>query len=267
MKTTIELLQTVKKIIDSHADKLKNNETATRYSLIDPLLRHLGWDISNPDEVIPEYGIEKKYSDYAIFKIKDKQPFIIIEAKSLHSPLEDKSQIGNYIGNSTARFVIFTDGVKWKLFDFKIHPQDTPDERIVLDINIINEPDNITAMKLFCLSKDNLLSDTPFFLGRQFINAPKLNLLHPTIKQNIVTVLPNKQDKKVKVTFKDFQHKGDGVFFYRDNPSIEINVSDENNSSISKMESKLAAFGLYTQNGKNLYYQFRKNSGTIKHRK
>ena len=37
---------------------LRQSEMQTRYALIDPLLRELGWDTENPALVRPEYKVE-----------------------------------------------------------------------------------------------------------------------------------------------------------------------------------------------------------------
>ena len=42
------LVETLKERIQDHSDALSVNETLTRYALIDPLLRELGWDTADP---------------------------------------------------------------------------------------------------------------------------------------------------------------------------------------------------------------------------
>ena len=182
METIIELIKSVKQTINSHKEKLKSNETLTRYVLIDPILKHLGYSLSNPNEVIPEQKIEKKFSDYTIFK--DNKPHIIIEAKSLHKPFEDKAQIGNYMANTVARYAMFSDGAKWSLFDFHIIPKDHQDERIILDIDILTEPENQIGIKLFCLTKENLFSNIPFFVNQK----PLTDILKPQIRSNSIEI-------------------------------------------------------------------------------
>ena len=54
--------------------------------MIDPVLRALGWNLENPEQVIPEYSTEVGRPDYFLF-YEEKQnytkPFIGIEAKKL----------------------------------------------------------------------------------------------------------------------------------------------------------------------------------------
>ncbi len=56
LESLLELVQTLSNRIDLHGPALRQSEALTRYALIDPLLRELGWDTEDPDMVIPEYG-------------------------------------------------------------------------------------------------------------------------------------------------------------------------------------------------------------------
>ena len=55
------LYQTVEKLqerIQSHQDKLSQSEALTRNTLVDPLLRALGWDTEDPMQVMPEFKLK-----------------------------------------------------------------------------------------------------------------------------------------------------------------------------------------------------------------
>ena len=64
-------------------------ETRTKYALIDPILRSLGWDTEDPNQVRMEYEVDREGEDarrvdYALFQDKDSpKPHILIEAKGL----------------------------------------------------------------------------------------------------------------------------------------------------------------------------------------
>jgi predicted type IV restriction endonuclease len=63
-----------------------HTEEATKTSLIMPLIQILGYDIFNPEELVPEYiadvDIKKgEKIDYAI--MQNNEPVILIEAKSV----------------------------------------------------------------------------------------------------------------------------------------------------------------------------------------
>ena len=89
----LSLLKRVAEIrerIDKHGDALRKSEAQTRYSLIDPLLRALGWDTTDPAQVVPEYRGDggRQAADYALLGPLG-QPLVIIEAKHLYEPLRE----------------------------------------------------------------------------------------------------------------------------------------------------------------------------------
>jgi len=68
-------------------------EEATKTALIIPFIQILGYDTSNPFEVVPEFGAElgsykDQRVDYGI--VKDSKPIIIIECKKYGEPLDAK---------------------------------------------------------------------------------------------------------------------------------------------------------------------------------
>ena len=71
--------------IDQHREILQKSESATRYCLIDPLLTALGWDLSDPAQVLTEYNSGNGRADYAMVPGSG-PPSLVIEAKSLFTP-------------------------------------------------------------------------------------------------------------------------------------------------------------------------------------
>ena len=103
----------------AHRDYIQGHETRTRVLLIDPLLRALGWDPENPDEVQLEYRLMAGQPDYAL--MKDGKPVAVIEAKKLGSSLDQRSpgQVIKYTAGqnfSHGQMVAFTNGVLWVFF-------------------------------------------------------------------------------------------------------------------------------------------------------
>ena len=116
-----DLIETLQQRIEKHGSALQASEALTRYALIDPLLRTLGWDTGDPSRVGIEYpvrtatGVAK--ADYALFG-SDPQPVMIIEAKSLRSPLQEAEfQALNYCHRLDTPYFVSTDGEHWRLFD------------------------------------------------------------------------------------------------------------------------------------------------------
>ncbi len=75
--------------VQNHGDYLSSvDETRTRYTLIDPVLRALGWDLADPSQVRVEIDIDVstkvKKVDYALYKSgPGERPWILVEAKRL----------------------------------------------------------------------------------------------------------------------------------------------------------------------------------------
>ena len=105
-------------------------EDQTRYAIIDPVVRALGWKTEEPKECYIEY--HRPYGtgrvDYALFrKAKmadigrgDAVPDIIIEAKSVDSNLDgDLAQLKKYVKARPAMrdgMAVLTNGGQWRLY-------------------------------------------------------------------------------------------------------------------------------------------------------
>ena len=66
--------------IDQHREILQKSESSTRYCLIDPLLTALGWDLSDPAQVLTEYNSGNGRADYALAPGSG-PPSLVVEAK------------------------------------------------------------------------------------------------------------------------------------------------------------------------------------------
>ena len=86
-KSLFQLVEELAGRTQRHSATLSQNEMLTRYVLIDPLLRELGWNTEDPEQVLPEYNSGSGYADYAL--LSDGKPIILIEAKRLDTPLQD----------------------------------------------------------------------------------------------------------------------------------------------------------------------------------
>jgi hypothetical protein len=96
-------------------------EEATKNALIMPFIAALGYDVFNPQEVVPEFvadhGTKKgEKVDYAI--MKDDEVIILIECKKANSNLNDAniSQLYRYFAVTKSRIAILTNGVNYRFF-------------------------------------------------------------------------------------------------------------------------------------------------------
>ena len=113
----LKLVGTLRERIKGHDAALRQSEALTRYALIDPLLRELGWDTANPEMVIPEYRSGSGRADYAL--MSGDNPAMMVEAKSLDTPLRDGvlAQGINYCLMQGTSFFCVTDGRRWEIYE------------------------------------------------------------------------------------------------------------------------------------------------------
>ena len=123
-------------------DKVRDDsltEEATKTALVLPFIRELGYDVFNPEEVLPEYtadvGIKKgEKVDYAI--LKDGSPIILFECKPCGAKLDSySSQLYRYFSVTNARIAILTDGVIYRFYSDLV-AQNKLDERPFLEIDL-----------------------------------------------------------------------------------------------------------------------------------
>jgi len=95
-------------------------EEATKSAFVMPFVQALGYDVFNPNEVIPEYtadiGTKKgEKVDYAI--LQNNEPIIIIECKHWGDKLTlHDTQLQRYFHVTNAHFAILTNGIQYKFY-------------------------------------------------------------------------------------------------------------------------------------------------------
>ena len=156
----VNTIETLKARITDHAAVLRASEAQTRYSLIDPLLRALGWDTADPALVRPEYTVGGRRADYALL---DAQGGVVVflEAKSLGESLTNhRSQVAAYASELGIRYPALTNGSEWEVYDNSLL---VPiEQRRVLDISLASEEDSAKcALRLLLLWNRNLASGQP----------------------------------------------------------------------------------------------------------
>lgn len=119
LENLLTLIEKLRERIDSHGDAFRQSEALTRYALIDPLLRELGWDTEDPDVVVPEYRVQNnQISDYVLYH--DGDPVIVIESKKLAEPLRGGKALDQgilYCAYTGAGYFLLTDGNSWEVYE------------------------------------------------------------------------------------------------------------------------------------------------------
>lgn len=146
----VTCIETLKTRMEIHAASLQANEWRTRTQLIDPLLCVLGWDVSDPDLVVPEYNTGgQKRADYALLLSK-KDPVAIFEAKHLGDDLN--KHLDAMVGYSITEGIGYaglTDGNNWRLYD--VFQKVKMEKKQILDLSIAADPPHVCAIKLLLL--------------------------------------------------------------------------------------------------------------------
>jgi hypothetical protein len=112
-----------RKIVKTHPDLAKRPEYRTRYAIVDPIIRALGWETYSPDECVVEYRCKKRKKgnservDYALLS-QGGTPVILIEAKWLDNVLSTHVRtLAGYARAVKPEVCVLTDGRKWQIYD------------------------------------------------------------------------------------------------------------------------------------------------------
>jgi predicted type IV restriction endonuclease len=91
------------------------NESAIREAVVLPLLRELGWDTQNPQQVFREFPVEAKRVDYALCSFPPHVQ-IFIEVKALGNLGAADTQLFGYAFREGIPFAVSTDGQVWNFY-------------------------------------------------------------------------------------------------------------------------------------------------------
>ena len=145
------------------------NEDQTKMAVVQPILRRLGWDTENVDEVSPEFSVENRRVDYAL-RVKNRS-VVFIEAKKPSEDLDSQNhqeQLLDYSFRQTVEIAVLTNGITWSFYlpragvDWK--------SRKFYTIDIIEQEASYVASRfLDLLSKKNIES------GKSIRNAESIH--------------------------------------------------------------------------------------------
>lgn len=134
MGMLVKKLEEIKLVAHKYRAKLTQSEATTRAVLIDPVIRTLGWDLSNPEMVEFERSYQGTKLDYALNDGQGEVRFIV-EAKALGVNLSNDSiftKILSYAITYRIPNIYLTDGIIWKHYKLKEFDKLEP---VVFDIS------------------------------------------------------------------------------------------------------------------------------------
>ena len=188
----IALIELLRARIGSHHTVLRENETRTRMALIDPLIHALGWDVSDPGAVTPEYKVGPGWADYALLR-PDGKPAAIVEAKKLGEALAShRMQMLTYANASGIDYAGLTDGNHWELYD--VFKRGQLEERRMLEVSIANDPAHESALKLLLLWRPNLESGQPVPANKPILRDARRPTPKPAVVEEVPAPRPESPD-------------------------------------------------------------------------
>ena len=156
-------------VVASRVEKLLDKSTYiteqdTKSALVTPILRALGWDCEDPDEVRHEYRHRPQDNpvDYAL-RIGGK-PRLYVEAKSLGRDLGEYKwglQTINYANGAGVNWCVLTDGNSWRIY--KSNADEELEQKLLLETWLYDPegkaPPDGAAEVLSLLSKESIAGD------------------------------------------------------------------------------------------------------------
>lgn len=194
-----EVLVQISEKIKKHRDYYKNNEEAVRVQLVNPILRSLGWNPEDPDDVKLNERTEDDIPDYTLIKNGNKKLFV--EAKKLDGiGQKEIKQLGRYVYDQGVNFGVITDGAKWMLF--KAYEEGKLfNDRTLWQVNLEKDELPLVYRRVKTISKNNIdhiesLSNNFVKLDeiwQSLLNEPEVMIkcLIPVVKSRINQDCPN----------------------------------------------------------------------------
>lgn len=167
---------------DNWRQKLENegrkNEDIVRNMIVEPILIKLGWDVSDPDIISPNFPLNGEYIDYVAFNKSN--PMFIIEVKHIYENLNTINML-KYIEQAkdlNVNILIVTTGFEWRVYYNNDHQEFVYLSDIDLRFGVNKETDVRTAKFIENFS-------TAVFLDKA--NKTKLeHKLQESYRQNIL---------------------------------------------------------------------------------
>ena len=200
MVTLKETIYVVRERIKLHRDLYNKNEQAVRDQIVNPILRCLGWNSENPDEIQPNMPGEDGIPDYTL--VRERRKVLFIEAKKLSANVEQNiSQLAKYCFSEGMAHGVLTNGTTWILFR-AFDEGKTMVERIVSKTNIENDDPTTIIRKISVISKENIVN-IKILIRKQEILDGIWQALHDEPREAIKGFVPV-FEKMIREGYRDY---------------------------------------------------------------
>lgn len=172
-------------------------EQDTKRVFITPLLRALGWDVEDLEEVRNEYRHRPQDNpvDYALFMMRT--PCLFVEAKGLNSSLSDRKWVSQMIGYAATvgvEWCVLTNGDEYRLYN--AHAPVDADEKLFRTIRLSDE-------SVHDLAVDTLDLLTRNKMGENRLSALwKAHFVDRRVKAAMESLLRSQDDSLVRLVHK-----------------------------------------------------------------
>ena len=215
MNNLNEALQGIAERLKQFRSLYEQNEMAVRDQIINPILRNLGWDPENPQEVRPNVSTEEGVPDYSL--IKDGKTILFVEAKKLSVDVGQREairQLAKYSFSEGTKYGVLTNGSVWLLIR-SFEEGTTLAERTVWKTDLENEELPAVCRKLTTISKTNvkqievLVKKAQILdeIWRSLLEEPRelIKGLMPVVKQLIGQAYPGYEfeDQEIEDSLKE----------------------------------------------------------------
>jgi hypothetical protein len=91
------------------------NEASVSHGVVTPILRALGWDDTDPAQVVPEYASGRGRVDFALCA-SARRPSVFVEVKGVGRSVEGDRQLFEYAFHEGVPLCLLTDGRDWSFY-------------------------------------------------------------------------------------------------------------------------------------------------------
>lgn len=193
----IEILDKLQKLIDKIQDfkNRKLNEAQTINSLIRPFFEILGWDFTEPDEIVaqPKSKVGGSTPEYH-FKINNDIIFIV-EAKNISNNLNNENEVlekFKYFNSDNCPLLIITNGNIYKLFYNDIYGPN----KLLFEFTLLNN-DYFDYYQLFKKDRYTLLEYAQKEKYRKYVKMSLEHLLNEPTDDFIKAINNNIKVKNI----------------------------------------------------------------------
>ena len=125
-------------------------------TLIEPIMRALGWDVEDVNEVVREFRVKPQDNpvDYGLLLLR--KPRLFIESKALGANLDDRrwaNQIMGYAAVAGVEWIVLTDGNEWRIYNS--HAPVAVEQKLFRTVRVTEDPAEL-AQTLNLLGKARL---------------------------------------------------------------------------------------------------------------